>query len=352
MYYTKKESVVKKILVLNLNVGSAIEYAGDIFISWARELGHEVVEYKEQTEAGHTLRYLIKEKPDLVVVNEYHHRTAVVTFLYTSITGVPVLYIDHVWSRVNNWIDDKDRSKYEELAKMWYRHLLDFSSFIFCLNSKPVEIPWHQRVRDKISNRYYPTDDATYNVTKPWSDRPNMFCYIGNILPHKLSSDFLAKICDTNLVVDCYGADLTRDDTYGRTFDTAAAEGNIQYKGLIPQDKIAEVMNEYKYFVLPHNGYEPFNWVLKQCAFCGTIPLVLNDRDTHLYNGKWIDWAAGLYMGCKFTDDFIANLVKINKEQPDHSKRSELISTTAKMTFPYIEFKIEFQSKVRELLNG
>jgi glycosyltransferase involved in cell wall biosynthesis len=179
-----------------------------------------------------------------------------------------------------------------------------------------------------------------------------MFCYIGNIIPHKLSSDFLAKICETDLVVDCYGSDFTRDNAHGRVFDRAVENGNIVHHGLIPQDKIAEVMNEYKYFVLPHDGYEPFNWVLKQCAFCGTIPLVVNDRNTHLYNGKWLDWAAGLYMGCQYTDDFISNLEELVRDRPDHREMSDFISTAAKIQFPYQEFKEEFQSKARELLNG
>jgi glycosyltransferase involved in cell wall biosynthesis len=342
----------KKIVVFNLNVGSAIEYAGDIFVGWLRELGHNVKEYKQQTECQDGLSFLINSDPDLIVINEYYYRPLVINYMYRTLKYVPVIYIDHSWNRINYWVEGTIRNEYEKMVHMWYRHTLDMVSYVFCLNSKPIGEPWNYQVKDKISNRYYPTDDAIFNVTKPWSDRSKMFCYIGNIIPHKLSSDFLAKICETDLVVDCYGSDFTRDNAHGRVFDRAVENGNIVHHGLIPQDKIAEVMNEYKYFVLPHDGYEPFNWVLKQCAFCGTIPLVVNDRNTHLYNGKWLDWAAGLYMGCQYTDDFISNLEELVRDRPDHREMSDFISTAAKIQFPYQEFKEEFQSKARELLNG
>lgn len=344
--------IAKKIVVFNLNVGSAVEYAGDIFVSWLRESGHDVEEYKLQTECQDGLEFLIHHDPDLIVINEYHHRPLVINYLYRVLRHVPVIYVDHSWNRINSWTEDNISNEYEKTVHMWYRHTLDMVNHIFCLNNKPLEVPWGSHVAHKISNRYYPTDDSIFNVTEPWSDRTKMFCYIGNIIPHKLSSDFLAKICDTDLVVDCYGADFTGGGTYSRTFEQAQASGNIKYKGLIAQDKIAEVMNEYKYFVLPHDGYEPFNWVLKQCAFCGTIPLVVNDRDTHLYNGKWLDWAAGLYMACQYTTDFIRNLEQLDRDRPDHREMSDFISTASKVTFPYKEFKEEFQNKARELLNG
>lgn len=342
----------KKIAVFNLNVGSAIEYAGDIFVSWLKELGHDVQEYKLQTECQHTLKFLIDYNPDLIVINEYHHRPIVVAYLYRAIDYVPIIHIDHSWVRINHWTADNISNQYEEVINMWYYHILRTANHIFCLNSKPLEEPWNPHVQDKISNRYYPTDDAIFNVTKPWADRTKLFCYIGNIIPHKLSSDFLVKVCDTDLIVDCYGSDFSGDGAYSRAWERAQEAGNIRYHGLIPQDKIADVMNEYKYFVMPHDGYEPFNWVLKQCAFCGTIPLITNDRNTHLYNGKWLDWAAGLYMGCTYTDDFISNLEGLVCDRLDHSEMSEMISKIAMTMFPYQEFKEEFQNKVRELLNG
>lgn len=352
MLSTKEMTVEKHVAVINLDVGSAIEYAGTIFISWAKEMGYNVHVYSVQTEPGHLLNWLVAHQPDLIIMNEYHHRPCATIYLYQALNDTPIIHIDHVWERLVNWADSKDNDKYSEIMKMWYELFLSRVDYAFCLNSKPLEIAWNWRTEGRTSNRYYPTDDSIFYIKKPWSDRTKMFCYIGNILDHKLSGDFLAKVCETDLVVDCYGSTFNQGGTYDRAFDRAQEMGNINYKGYIPQDRVADVMNEYKYLVLPHNGNEPFNWVLKQCAYCGTIPLITNDRDSTLYKGKWLDWAAGLYMGCKYTDDFIKNLETLVAEQPDHSGRSEYISKTAMTIFPYQKFKEEFQNKVRELLNG
>ncbi len=342
---------MQKIAVFNLNVGSAIEYAGNILISWLEELDYEIATYTIQTEAGDAMRFLDEYCPDLIVINEDHHRPIVATYLYRATHDVRVIFIDHVWRRID-WAFERSPHEYEAISQMWYMHILDAADHIFCLNSKPIEIPWHPRVAGKMSNRYYPTDPSVYSMQKPWADRSKMFCYIGNILPHKLSNDFMAKVCETDLVVDCYGSYKDTGSRYDVVFKRAQEAGNIVYHGLIPQDKIAEVMNEYKYFVLPHAGYEPFNWVLKQCMYCGTIPLVTNDRNSPLYNGKWLDWAAGMYMGCKYTDDLVNNLEKMVAEQPDHSEMSEIISKVAMTMFPYQEFKDEFKNKAKELLDG
>ncbi len=346
------EVSVKKIAVFNLNVGSAIEYAGDIIISWLKELEYDVSVYTLQTEPQHTLMWLCELEPDLIVLNEDHHRPLVVTYLYRAMRNVPVIYVDHVWGRIVDWAYSNVHTEAEQILQMWYRMTLDTCEHIFCLNNKPWHIEWPEHIAHKISNRYYPTDDSIFRVQTPWSDRPKMFGYFGNIIPHKLSLEFLEKIVVTDLVVDCYGKDCSTNDGYVESFSDAIQAGNINYYGLADQDKMTEIMNEYKYFVMPHYGYEPFNWVLKQCAHCGTIPLIVNDKNSTKYNGKWVEWADGLYMGCDTVDDFLVNLQKLNTEQPDHSKMSDYISKAVRIQFPYKEFKKEFQNKARELLNG
>ncbi len=343
---------MKKIAVFNLDVGSAIEYAGEIFIEWLKEFGYDVKVYTMQTVATHTISWLHAYQPDLVIINEDHHRPIVATLLYQALRHVPIIYIDHSWYRINWWSKDKAINEGEEILQMWYNHILARADHIFCLNYKPDNEAWCQPVEGKISNRFYPTDPATFNITQPWASRDRMFCYIGNLLPHKLSEDFLAKIRWTDLIVDCYGSETHATERYLKVFDKALESGNIKYQGLTGQGEIAEVMNKYKYLVLPHDGFEPFNWVLKQCMFCGTIPLVTNDRDSTLYYGKWIDWAQGLYMGTKFTTELLNNMTELNNKRPDHSEESIHISSGAQARFDYGDFKNEFKLKAWELLHG
>jgi glycosyltransferase involved in cell wall biosynthesis len=344
---------MKKVAVVNLDVGSAIEYAGEIIEDWTRELGYNVKRYKLQTEGGDTMRWMKEFAPDLIVLNEDYNRPHVVAYLYRQMQEewLPLIYINHCWDRIVDWAWQPGVGRHEEIVRMWYEHTLDSADYIFCLNQKPDYAEWPDRVASKISNRYYPTDSDVFKVTRPWTDRTMQFCYIGNILPHKLSQEFLEKIVHTGIPVDCFGRDVSEGE-YKKAFDNAVANHSVRYKGLIPQELIPEIMNRYQYLVLPHNGYEPFNWVLKQCMHCGTIPLIVNDRDSKRYEGRWLDWASGLYMGCPTVDDFLHNLDKIRHEVPDHSNLSEKISKEVRRRFPYHEFKEEYQNKVEVLLNG
>lgn len=346
--------LIKNVLVVNLNVGSAIEYAGDVITDWIKEAGYNVKVYKEQTEAGALLREFNSFKPDLIVLNEDYHRPHVATFLYRRMLDyhVPLIYINHCWNKIVDWGCKSAINYYEEMVRMWYRHTLHTADYIFCLNQKPDEYEWPREVRGKISNRYYPTDPSMFHISTPWEERKDYFCYIGNIIPHKLSQEFLEKLPHVRIPVWCYGREYPHDDEYKKAFEYAKDNYSIRYRSLTPQEEIPQIMNKYKYLVLPHDGYEPFNWVVKQCLYCGTIPLVVTDKDLPKYFGKWLDWAKGLYFGCDTVDDLLYNMEEIVIDIPDYSNISRHISNEAMRRFPYQEFKEEFQEKVRELLNG
>lgn len=345
---------MKKIAVFNLNVGSAVEYAGKIFISWLEELEDvEVRVYTLQTVITDTVKFLYEYQPDLIVINEDHHRIVVSNMAYRGLRYAPIIYVDHSWYRIND-ADNPRQTEAEETWWMWYKHMLDYSNHIFCINYKPDTVEWNPRVKGKISNRYYPTNPELFKVTTPWADRQKMFCAVGNLLRHKFAMGFMAAMRGTDLHVDCYGRnDLDMGDwKYKDAIEFAQEKGNITLKGEIPQHAVTDVLNQYKYLVLPHDGFEPFNWVLKQAMHCGTVPLVANRRDTNQYYGKWIDWADGLYLGVQFFDELVENMEHIVKEDIDMSDRSVYMSQEVQRRFPYQEFKDEFKMKAQELLNG
>jgi len=349
--------VSKKVFIFNLNVGSAIEYAGEIFIQWVQDIEDDISikVYKEQTTVVHTMNALNSFKPDLIVVNEEYHRVFVCVVMYKIHNpDVKVIYVNHCWPDTTSFRTPRlTRGQNDDYEAMWNTEMLRIVDHMFCINSKPSDVEWLEAIGGRVSNRYYPTDDKCFKVITPWNER-KMFFYIGNIIPHKLSQEFLDKIVDTDIKIDCYGkvnGNWCTND-YIDSFDKAWKAGNINWLGYVPQDKVPEIMNSYKYLVMPHRGYEPFNWVLKQCMYCGTIPLVTNDRQATTYYGKWIDWAEGLYLGCVHTDDFISNLIELEETRPDHSGISEYLTYEVRRRFPYQEFKEEFQEKVRELVHG
>jgi glycosyltransferase involved in cell wall biosynthesis len=121
-------------------------------------------------------------------------------------------------------------------------------------------------------------------------------------------------------------------------------------KGYVNQSKVADVMNEYKFFVMPHDGPEPFNIAMLQAIKCGTIPLVVNDRSDR--TSLWLNWAKDLHFCNDTVDEFLVNLNRINKDSDisDAEEISNHISTLSMERFNYQKMKEDFKKIVLDNL--
>lgn len=352
------------IFYFNFDVGSAIEYAGDIFYNWMRESRLDVYNYKQQNFYLSHLRELRKYKPKLIILNEFYESSCIASTIYKTLNPcVTILPIFHVWSDILNLFNFGDGFSSPYLTKR-HKELIhgEFISSIdglMIVNYLPPDIKLPEYVKThNIINAHYPCDPNVFNVKIPWKERENNFCYLGNILPHKMSEEFINRLNKTDIHIDCYGRmfeDIDREDIkkYLEKFKNCK---NLHYKGLVPQKEVSNVYNKYKYFVLPHRGMEPFNFALLQAMFCGTIPLVCNDmRGIHRAANypqvtRWLDWADGLYYGCETPEQLIDNLNLVIKNNPDSSTDSRRISNNAMNKFNYFDMKHKFISLVQDLL--
>lgn len=351
---------MRRVSFFHFDVGSAIEYAGDIFLSWMEELqleGWEIQVIKNQDQAYTLIDSLIEFGPDIIVLNEYYSKTVEAATYYKKFNpDVKIFFLSHTWFDTCNIIEHDvteirdGRTEEGIFDKIRFKHFLqEVVNEIMFLNYRPDGM----LPMSNMHNFYYPTDDQVFTITTPWKDRPNLFCNLGNLLPHKLSKEFLVKVRSTDLVVDCYG----KDDWDSKIvtpelrdyYRLAKASKNLKLLGIKPQSEVAAVLNQYKYFVMPHNGYEPFNWTLLQAIFCGTIPLVSNDRKSTRFDPSWIDWAEGLYLGTDTVDELVKNMVSIKKENPDLSELSSTISEQAQAKFNYSVMKDAFLDILRSL---
>lgn len=341
-----------KVVYFNLNVGSAIEYSGNIIKSWLLEIPNiELVEAKEQSNAIYHLNILRKENPDLIIINEYYRNVVEACTYYKLLNNCKIIFIWHVWQSLTvegyGAINNGDPvARYSDFIIM--KELLERTDDIFCVNycQDLSKIP--DFLRDKFLNFYYPTDDTIFNTSQPWIDRKKDFLYIGNILNHKLSINFIKKLKDTNIKIDCYGKIFKENIEYNKEFGECS---NLDYLGVVDQIDVPNILNQYKYLVMAHDGYEPFNWVLLQAMFCGTIPLVMNNRYGK-FDSSWIDWANGLKFECNTTMELINNIIKITKENPDMGDIAEQISIKAKEKFNYLRFKNKFQKTISSKEEG
>jgi len=341
-----------KTVYFNLSVGSAVEYAGNIFKSWIEDFDMELIEIKDQSQQMFFSIMLADASPDLIIINDAFQSCCQATLTYRADhPNVKIILIGHCWADLQEATGKPN----------WLTGIIDASLAIFSLSGmdRGTKVSWSS----KLEERYYPTPPE-FKSTKKWRERPGVFCYIGNILPHKFGREFLDKIKGTDLYIECYGhrwdkgsnllspwgfPDVVMEDYYAE-FD--AASKNLKYMEVIPQNQVAEVLNRYRYFVLPHDGYEAFNWTLKQAIYCGTIPLVINNRIQTQFDFTWLDWAHGYYYGCNNPTDMINNLQLIVKDNIDRTDLSELISTEFPKVTTYNGFRLRFRKVVADALLG
>ena len=352
---------MKKIFYFNPNVSSAIEQAGDIFLSWLNEIGGiEVNNYKHQSQSYEAFKDLMEFKPDIIILNEKYQKTVEASMFYKLANpDVKILFICHVWRYLDIKIDDTNVTD-QNIDKLYSD--IKFKRFMSFLVDDTVILNYApennlnallNNTNKKVFNGYYPTNPDIFKNSVKWNERPNNFVYVGNLLPHKMSVDFIKKIKNTDIKIDCYGSQDfdVRNPAYKEYYDLIKSTPNLILKGYHPFDKISELFNDYKFFVLPHDGYEPFNWTLLQSIFCGTIPLVTNDTSSNRFDVSWINWADGMYLGTKTADDLILNMKMIVDENPDFGDLSEKISFDANLKFSYTEIKKYFINAVTEYIS-
>lgn len=342
---------MKKVLVFNFNVGSAIQYCGEIFVDWLKENKDiEIEVVKDQNPETIIIDKIIDYSPDIIVINELYDRVSRPAFYYKKlIPKTKVLYLNHSWKSL--LLDHKDGINDQEKLKLLFNK--EFYSqtcnLIINLNYKPEAINWPPYLENKTFSSHFPIE-SIFSNNIPWLDRENMFVILGNITSLKISEEFISLLKGSGLKIDCYGMKYSKskeDEKYLEKFESC---NELVYKGFVQQRDVPSILNKYKYYVMPHNGTEVFNLALLQAIYCGTIPLISNDRNNTKYDGSWIDWADGLYFGCKDASSLLENLIEINKETPDHSTESKLISETATKKFPCDRIKLIFSIAMKCLM--
>jgi glycosyltransferase involved in cell wall biosynthesis len=340
-----------KVVYFNLKGGNSfsVEYTGSIIKSFIPS-EYTITEVQALASQDIFIQILNDVNPDLIILNDFIINSAQASLTYKiSNSNVKIIYISY------NWFNLREAQKVSGTLK----NLIDSSDVIFNLNGKLPDIAIS--CEDKLESFYYPTPPI-FAITTSWINRPNMFCYVGNIVPHKIGVDFISKIKSTNIIIDCYGnrldeipytpwsfRDISMTDYY-TTFDSA--NSNLIYKGVISQDQVPVILNNYKYFIIPHDGFEIFNWTMLQAIFCGIIPLVINDRSQTNFNYTWIDWAQGFYYGSNTSDEMINNLNLIAADNTDKTKISEYISSSISKKYNYEVFKQRFIKVISDVLSN
>jgi hypothetical protein len=336
--------MIKKVVHINLNVGSGIEYCGDIFSSWLRERQDiEFFEIKEQDHHFYMSDILVKIKPDIIIVNEFEDRSILCSSYYKKYNPeVKIIFLLHSWKSISVGMEENPSNE-EVLSFLFLRQC----NAILSLNCMPLSAKTYNL---NIERMYFPVDSNIYKITKNWSDREKDFLYLGTLGTPKFSEKFLDLIKDSDVFVDCYGY---IPDRVSELYKKKLLENeNIRYHGVAKQEEVAKIFNEYKYMVIPHDGYEIFNISILQSILCGTIPLISNDRESLCFDSSWLNWANGFIFECNKEEELINNML-ILKDKPFETgdEISKKISNEAMKKYSYFELKRKF-NKILEDVGG
>lgn len=295
-----------KTVLFNLNVGSAIEQSGLEIYSWLKDK-IDIKIYSSQTKEDHTFQYLLSEKPDAVIINGEFGRIITPIYYYKQLYKyTKIVLISRTYEEMKKALDGK-KDVYSQRFKFFLKEECDYILPVnLCERVKDIE-----EVKNKVIDCCGINDENRFFIKKPWSQREKKFLILGSLNPHKLSKNFLEKIQETEISIDCYGSTRNQPDWYKPLFESCK---NLNYLGMVPFEEVPDVLNEYKYYLLPHDGMEPFCNSLQQAILCGVLPLVLDDYCEYISGRYWLEWAKDFYFGTKDLSSYINNIEELDKE--------------------------------------
>jgi len=341
-----------KIYFYNLNVGSGIERAGNTFLGMLDEYRkrhpENVLEYKLQNPPAILLQDLIRYNPDVIIMNEYFPRIIEACYYYKLFRkNTKIILLNHCYDTLLDFSSSPESDNPDRKIVINYAFSGDTIDYIINLNYHPKNKPYPPHIRQKTIDMYHTLRDDIWKCKVPFLKRKKDFLYVGNLLPHKFSREFVDKFSKTNMKIDIYGKMFEKEELADYNQKILKSK-NFNYLGYCSPEKIIDVYNEYRFLVVPHDGYEPFMFVLLEALKTGTIPLVVIDTRKSDREGEWITWADGLYLKHNTVNElltrmrwYLANKNKTNVMER-LSKESESISTEINKRTNYEKLKERF----------
>ena len=337
-----------RIYFYNWNVGSGVERAGNTFLGmldeYKKKHPENVKEYKLQNPCCILIQDLIKFNPDVIIMNEYYPRLIEACYYYKNFKkDTKIILLNHCYDSLINLPISEKMSDADVTINYAFRETIDY---IINLNYHPENKPYPSFLRDKIIDMFFTLRYDKWKSKASFLDRKKDFLYIGNLLPHKFSSEFVDKFSKTNMKIDIYGKMFKEKKELKDYNDKILKSKNFNYLGYCSPEKVVDVYNKYRFLILPHHGYEPFSFVVLEALKTGTIPLIVETMPDQ--RGDWMAWADGLYIKDNTVNELLKRmkLYLTNKRKTNIIKKldikSKLISEEINLRTSYEKFKKKF----------
>lgn len=269
-------------IFVNLNVGSAIENSGEFIIG---KLSKTSEVFKDQTKSSYFYKYLIEKNPQTIIVNGLYPRIFVPLLYYKlSNKNIKLITIVRCYEEIYDIFNNKkNKSINENLIDDDLLEYLKVNDSLYIINDCNRKEKFPDIIEDKIVSCCGINSESSYTLNTKWSNRRKDFVMLGSLNEHKLSEKFLKLLKQTDIKIDCFGSIKNQSKEFNNLFNSVS---NINYKGEIYWKDVSYILNQYKYYVLPHDGYEPFCNSLQQSILCGCIPLCKFKKDENWY--RWV----------------------------------------------------------------
>jgi sulfatase maturation enzyme AslB (radical SAM superfamily) len=337
-----------KIYFYNLDVSSGVERAGNAFLGmldeYKKEHPENIREYKKQNPCCILIEDLIEFSPDVIIMNEYYSRLIEACYYYKKVKkNTKIILLNHCYDNLINLPISDRSSDIDVTVNYAFKETIDI---IINLNYHPQNKPYPPFLRDKIIDMYFSLKDDKWKNKISFLDRKKDFLYIGNLLPHKFSSEFVDKFSKGDMKIDIYGKIFKEKKELKDYNDKILKSKNFNHLGYCSPEKVVDIYNKYRFLILPHHGYEPFSFVLLEALKTGTIPLIVETMPDQ--RGDWMAWADGLYTKDNTIDELLKRmkLYLKNKRRTDItkelSKKSNFISKEINVRVSYKKFREKF----------
>jgi len=338
-----------KIYFYNLEVGSGVERAGNTFLSmlddYKKEHPGNLREYKKQNPSCLLVKDLIEFNPDVIIMNEYYPRLIEACYYYKSFKkNTKIVLLNHCYDKLIDIPISQKLSDTDVTINYAFRETIDQ---IINLNYHPKDKQYSPSLKDKIVDIYFTLKDNEWNIKVPFLDRKKDFLYVGNLLPHKFSSEFVDKFSKTDMKIDIYGKMFKRRKELKDYNNKILKNKNFNYLGYYSPEKMVNIYNKYRFLILPHYGYEPFSFVILEALKTGTI-ILFSESNPGQEKKDWITWADGLYIKDDTVDKLLKRMKKylIDKHKNNIMKelniRSKLVSKEINLRTNYKKFQEKF----------
>lgn len=285
-----------RIYGFDFSVGSGVEVtARRIYDIILKDYDGELLLRKHHAPLNSIIREMKEFEPEVIIINELHQRAMLTSQAYKIFNpDVKVILLNHCHPYITEYPIPPDSPLFENTdsfgVKSINEFLLNGIDHIINLNHIPEGVKIKPQFKDRAVKHYFPIPDS-FKLNIEWRHREKDFMYFGALNSLKFHPSFCNVIEKTDIKIDVFSefTKMRKLKTDGEYKERLESCKNLNFMGRIPEGEVEDVLNQYRFMVIPHMGPEPFMIAMAEAVRCGCIPLIHSPSNWGYQ--PWLNWA-------------------------------------------------------------